>query len=344
MPTTAETTKSDLLPSLQFNSDDYRPSDRLDAMNAFSQGLYHYSPLPGLDAQAPMLRLKAWSLDRIAAASFENSPIKATSCWTSDAASEDHLFLRVIRSGSVAAASDETEALLLPGSIHLMHPRNHLRPSEAGSVFSLRLPVESVGYDPLRHPRFLSFATDGWAGRTVDTAVKTLFETLPQMTKAEAEASEPMITSLVRALLSSVPLDDQAYSAVAGERTKAMRRYLLTNIRDENLDCQRMQTVFKTSRATVYRAFEDVGGISRFVREAKLNEIYGDLAEMTPERGAVRRISEKYGFFDQTTFVRAFRSFFGMRPSEVIGTRIPTKPKVTDPVAISGPTLAAFWS
>ena len=340
-----------LLPSLQFNSDDYHPSDRLEAMNAFSHGLYEYAPYDGhLCREAPsdpMLRLKAWSLDGIAAAAFENSPVTAQSVRDRNAAFDDQIFLRVIQLGSVAAASDDAEAVLLPGSIHLMHANNRLQPSETGSVISLRFPYESVGYDPFRHPRFLSFSTDLWVGRTVDAAIQTLFESLPSMTTAEAKDVEPVITSLVRAMLSSRPLDDEAHAAVASARTSAMRRYIQAHLRDPGLDTQRLRDVFNTSRATIYRAFEDVGGVAKFVRDQRLHAIYRELVETPPERGAIRRVAEKYCFWDQSSFVRAFRTAFGARPGEIIGSQMRVDAQCVASngrVALKGPTLASFWS
>ncbi|MEM9044401.1 MAG: AraC family transcriptional regulator [Pseudomonadota bacterium] len=353
IPSASQHAKNDQLQTLQFNSDDYRPADRIDAMNEFSRGLYEYTRFDGQPAQNesatdPMLRLKAWSLDGISAASFENSPIVAKSLGQKDSSFDDQLFLRIIKAGSVPAESNGTEALLLPGSIHFMHTQNHLRPSETGSVASLRFSYSSIGYDPGRHPRFMSFSTDAWIGRTAESAVKTLFEALPTMTVEEAMSAEPMITGLVRALLSSGPIDEQAHDAVVCARTNAMRRYILAHLGDDELDSRRLQVVFKASRATVYRAFEDVGGVARFVREARLKAVYRELLEMTPERGAIRRISEKYGLWDQSSFIRSFRSFFGVRPSEIMGSSpelyVANQPQTDSRVEIDGPTLASFWS
>ncbi|MEM8744999.1 MAG: AraC family transcriptional regulator [Pseudomonadota bacterium] len=342
------------LPSLWFNTDDHAPADRLDAMNELGHGLYDYrraaraSRADGRKEKGPTLRLRAFSLGGVAASSFENSLLATRSTGRLDPAFNEMMFLRVIWKGRVLAQSGDTQALLLPDSIHLMHARHTLPRIEEGSGISLRLSYESVGYDPSRHPRIMSFRTDGWIGQAVVAAGRSLFQSLPTLTPAKAKALEPSLIALVRALMSSDRLDDEAHASLSAVRAAAMKRYVLKHLLDDDLQARRLQSVFHASRATVFRAFEDVGGVARFVRQQRLEAVYRELRTVTPRRGIIRQIAEKYGFPDQCAFFRAFRSCYGLRPSDVLaGCRVARGAPLRDataPSMLGVPNLASFWS
>lgn len=342
------------LPSLWFNTDDHAPADRLDAMNELGHGLYDYRragkgrQADGGKDKGPTLRLRAFSLGGVAASSFENSLLATKSTNRLDPAFNEMMFLRVIWKGRVQAQSGDTQKLLHPGSIHLMHARHTLPRIEEGSGISLRLSYDSVGYDPARHPRIMSFRTDGWIGQTIVAAGRSLFENLPRMTPAKARAIEPLLTALVRALMTSGRLDDEAHASLRAARSAAMKRYVLAHLLDDDLQARRLQSVFHASRATVFRAFEDVGGVARFVRQQRLEAVYRELRAAKPRRGIIRQIAEKYGFPDQCAFYRAFRSSYGLRPSDVLagcrGASAVVSRDAAAPSPLGVPNLASFWS
>lgn len=341
------------LPVLSFDSEEFRPRDKLEAMNAFSRGLYEYTPegeVRGPDTlspNAPCLRLKAWSLGTIAAADFECAHATASTTGHRDSCFSDQLFLRVFETGRVEAQSDAAQNLLRPGMIHLMHAQNAVTPIDVGRTMSLRFSYESVGYDPARHARLLSFSTGAGLGRIVGSAVCSLFEMLPTMTVDEAREVDATLASLVRGMLSSGRVDEEAHAAVSSARGDAMRRYIRQHLQDPDLGTRSICAAFGASRATVYRIFEPHGGVVSHIRSERLTAIYRELLSAEPQYGIIRRIAEKYGFWDQGTFVRAFRRHHGTRPSDIVGQlwNTETKPEPVRPkLNIGGPTLASFWS
>lgn len=341
------------LPALSFDSEGYRPKDKLEVMNEFSRGLYEYSPnceAPIQDAAStlgPCLRLKAWALGNVAAADFECA--RATAETTGHRVSEfsEQLFLRVFEAGHVKARSSGARSILHPGMIHLMNAQNAVTPIGVGRTMSLRFSYGSVGYDPHRHARLLSYSAETGLGRIVRSAVYALFDMLPTASVDEMRAVDATLAGLVRGLLVSGHADDETYAVVGSARSDAMRRYIEQHLQDTDLGTQRLCTAFAASRATVYRAFEPFGGVAGHIRSERLKAVYRELLTATPRYGVVRRIAENYGFCDSGAFARAFKRQHGMRPSDVVGQfgQTGAEPKVAKPlVDLAGPNLASFWS
>lgn len=87
------------------------------------------------------------------------------------------------------------------------------------------------------------------------------------------------------------------------------------------------------SRSELYRCFAPVGGIARVIQQRRLRLAYRDLARADGP-ATISRIGEAVGFFDPSTFTRAFRREFGCTPSDVLARRPP-------PTARPAPGLAA---
>ncbi|MEM9780943.1 MAG: AraC family transcriptional regulator [Pseudomonadota bacterium] len=353
-PRATQTREIDTLPSLRFDADDYKQTDRIDAMNAVYSGLKECARVKGgsegVDDEDlyPTLSLRAWSLGTMAASWFESSQLTTKATDRMDPDLREMLYLRLISKGRINAESGDQRVILGPGQIYLGHATHTLHRTKAASGISLRIPYEDVGYDPCFHPRIMSFGHALWIGRVVEAAMHALFEALPTMKMTEAQSIQSSLTALVRALLKAGMPDDESYDAVQSARAAAMKRYVVAHLREEGLNVLRLQVMFGASRSTVYRAFEDVGGVARFVREQRLHAIYRELCASAPKHGIVRKVAEKYGLWDQTAFSRAFRGLYGVRPSDVIGVHRLTD----DDPSLRNPnpsrhgvvSLASFWS
>lgn len=72
------------------------------------------------------------------------------------------------------------------------------------------------------------------------------------------------------------------------------------------------------SRATLYRAFEPVGGVAAFIRSERLRACLSDLARLA--RGEITatlgELAMRRGFESDAQFSRAFKAEFGMTPSD----------------------------
>jgi AraC-like DNA-binding protein len=105
-------------------------------------------------------------------------------------------------------------------------------------------------------------------------------------------------------------------------RGKAMRDYVERHLLDDALGADVLADRFAASRATVYRAFAEQDGLSRYIWARRIDRAYHDLAHSPPHRGAIAAVAERYRFSTASHFNRAFRQAHGVRPSDVLGLAV----------------------
>lgn len=71
------------------------------------------------------------------------------------------------------------------------------------------------------------------------------------------------------------------------------------------------------SSATLYRLFADVGGVSRYIRERRLQRCLGELVASGADERTVGEAAACWGFDNPSHFNRLFRAEFGCAPSLV---------------------------
>ena len=334
------------LPQLTFSTGHYAHSERLDVLNTFSRGLYTYAPCKATGA-APRLDLSAWALADIAAASVCYGPTVTQASDQFDPTFEDKVFLRWVIQGRVRVTIAEESHEFGPNTLFLMQARHRLQAIDDGKSLSLWVPVGRVGYDPLSHCPGLELRQDLWHVRFLVSAVQALFDVLPALPSDEAGAVTDQLADLVRAALSTTQPDMQTVATLKAQRAHAMRRYVVENLSRSDLSVGQLQHHFHASRATVYRAFDEVGGVASYVRQHRLAAVHRDLRQARPDRGAIRRIAESHGLWDQTSFLRMFRAEYGQRPSDILGSAWEDAPSVPEATQCGLPrcqNLAAFWA
>lgn len=77
------------------------------------------------------------------------------------------------------------------------------------------------------------------------------------------------------------------------------------------------------SRATLYRAFDGEGGVSRYIQDRRLHHARSALRRRRGPSPTIAEISHDYGFASPNHFSRLFRTRYGYSPSEVSGPETP---------------------
>ncbi len=120
------------------------------------------------------------------------------------------------------------------------------------------------------------------------------------------------------------------------------RQFLFTQIcrcidRDlgnPHLSADAILSKFGVSRASLYRMFEQYGGVRTYIMQRRVARAVMDLEERQGERGRLRQAVERWGFSSQPNFNRTIRRQFGTNPSGLFRTHNPTAglPKKPDSV------------
>ena len=71
------------------------------------------------------------------------------------------------------------------------------------------------------------------------------------------------------------------------------------------------------SRTSLYRAFENTGGVRTYVHRRRLARAYAALRGRRGLSPSVELIGQRNGFPDRRTFVQAFKAQFGTSPDDV---------------------------
>lgn len=73
--------------------------------------------------------------------------------------------------------------------------------------------------------------------------------------------------------------------------------------------------VLGISRSQLYRLLESEGGVARYIQRHRLQASYEAITEPEEQR-SIAEIALACGFYDSSTFSRAFRKEFGISPSD----------------------------
>jgi AraC-like DNA-binding protein len=92
------------------------------------------------------------------------------------------------------------------------------------------------------------------------------------------------------------------------------RLYIQNYLGESDLTPERVAQQLRVSRSNLYRTFEHVGGVARFIQQKRLRAAHAELVAR-PDR-QVQEIAYRYGFKLASDFTRAYRREFGMSPRE----------------------------
>lgn len=84
------------------------------------------------------------------------------------------------------------------------------------------------------------------------------------------------------------------------------------------------------SRASLYRAFDEEGGVNRYIQDRRLHHARRALRQRSGPTPTIADIAYNYGFASPSHFSRLFRARFGYSPSEVEPTPAPRDVSLSD--------------
>ncbi len=229
------------------------------------------------------------------------------------------LKLRWFSRGEVRLVHGADTTVIRPGATHLIdQSREIIEISTEHEQRTVFVPHVLVGYEPARHPVWASFPLDEPIGRVLADAANSFYREMPQAADCETSALEAAFIGMLRGLLSGA-LDSTAEKTVAKSRANAMQSHLDRHLREPGLGVTTLLNAFGAARSTIYRDFEAVGGVNRYILDRRLERAFAELANHPGRRGIVRRISEGWCFESSSHFTRLFRDRYGMSPSEAVG-------------------------
>jgi AraC-like DNA-binding protein len=130
-------------------------------------------------------------------------------------------------------------------------------------------------------------------------------------------ADVPHLAGATQALLAAAlrPAGDAGAPAVERLQLARLKRLVRENLGAATLRPSRLASMAGMSRSQLYRQFEPFGGVAQFIQRERLRQARRLLADPS-ERRDIASLAEAVGFFDASSFSRAFRREFGCTPRE----------------------------
>jgi AraC-like DNA-binding protein len=162
-------------------------------------------------------------------------------------------------------------------------------------------------------------------GRTLDTPLGHLLGdymvALEQRLHVVTEADLPRLANAVGAMVAAAIAPSAERVAVAKQQIdmgrkervrQAVRRHLRTPTFGPTILCR----LVGISRSNLYRLFEDVGGVARYIQRERLLEAREVLIDPATTK-SISAIAEDLCFADASSFSRSFKREFGHSPGEL---------------------------
>ena len=205
-----------------------------------------------------------------------------------------------------------------PGHIYLLDQASYVecvqRPATVQTAF---IPKSALGFDPDKHPPLSKLPIDSGIGRVLNSLFDQIFHGLLQDDVIEYATFNQFIACLKLGLSTSPNEGDIRMQARHAMRN-AISQHIERNLENWDLGVSEILNNFGASRASLYRIFEDRGGVRQFISDRRLLRAVLDISKGPLLRGAISDVAEKWGFSSGANFNRSVRREFGVAPGSLI--------------------------
>ena len=233
----------------------------------------------------------------------------------------DHYFLLLVKSGRFYGQCDGHDVELAPGGCALFCFASPSETwSERSELVGLTLPRAILGPlldDPDRIGGSV-LSNDAPLCRVLFNHVCSMADNADQLHVSDAAGLAPSTAAMIAVCFGpALSANPQVKSQLRAASLVAIKRHIDSNLYDPALNAAQLTHVFGLSRASIYRMFEPLGGVARFTLHRRLRKALIQLSAPEYAHLQVSEVAHKLGFSTSASFTRAFKTEFGIRPSEV---------------------------
>lgn len=223
---------------------------------------------------------------------------------------------RVMRGGRLNGVLGEQSVSLEPGDMFIT-PYNtpYVLDLEDFSGHIISMSAASLGQERADAAGTYILRGSEPETRAVRGAVEAFFEALPDSDLATTNRLATILRGTLERHLDALAADAPASADRARATTGPMLQFIDDHLSDQELSVETLLESFATSRAVVYRTFEEFGGVKRYISKRRLERALSVLVFDRPDI-SIGQIAIDHGFRDQATFSRAFKGHFGVSPKQ----------------------------
>ncbi|WP_158562760.1 helix-turn-helix domain-containing protein [Marinitenerispora sediminis] len=238
----------------------------------------------------------------------------------------DRYFLNLVQSGTLAITGDTGETVFSAGHfhpndsatpfrMHLDHGNGPVR------VLSTIIPKDRVPLPPAVAARFIGRpvpSTDGIAALLTGLLIQVTTDA-DRYPPADGPRLEATVADLIAALFAHELENESALEPETRRRTVFLQAqaFIQRHLTEPGLNPAAIAAAHHISPSHLHRLFHDNGTtVSDWIRQQRLEHARRDLAEPALATEPIADIAARWGFPHPAAFSRAFRTAYGMPPSE----------------------------
>lgn len=231
----------------------------------------------------------------------------------------DHYLVAIVTAGDMLGDFAGTSVTARSGDICILDLAQVLQSQvAAGGMFSALIPrgalAKAIGHANL-HGRLLKAHLP--MTRLLTAYLRGLSDLNGALSTDEGAAvQEALVTILAAALRGEVADDTEDFRPLSVTLRQSVLDFIDHNINNPNLTPDYILRRFNVSRAHLYRAFAEDGGILSAIRDRRLDAAFLELTRADAAHRSISNIASTLGFSNATHFLRRFRERFGLTPSE----------------------------
>lgn len=305
--------KGDKLLAVRMDTRALPLEERLRVMRSMMEEKHTLAPLPS-DPPRFAMNGDVWMLDSLsAAADFEvNCRI-----WREPTdGPTTAIRYRIMREGKLSGIIGEQSVSLEPGDIFIS-PYNmpYALDMEDFSGRFISMSAPSLGHERASRVGLHILRAGEPETQIIDGAIEGFFKALDGVTIETGNRLAMMLRGTLERHLDSLSETRIELHGRAREWQGPMLEYIEENIANHELGVELLTKAFPTSRAVVYRNFEDFGGVTRYIAKRRLERALSVLVFDRLDM-SIGQIATDHGYRSQGHFSRAFKKHFGVSPKD----------------------------
>ncbi|MCF2531478.1 helix-turn-helix domain-containing protein [Yinghuangia soli] len=232
--------------------------------------------------------------------------------------------------GTMSLAQEGRRAVVRPGGMVLVDTSRPFRLAhdEALRLYAFHLPRRATGLPEATIARMVAVAVEPDStvacvfGPFLASLARSASSFTPEVGERLADSIHGLLAALVADQGHSPPPEPDAARAQLALR---IRDFVNSRLADRDLSPELIARAHRISVRHLHKVFEGEGiTVRRLVQRRRLEECARELAMRGPSGPTVASVAQRWGFVSTAHFSRAFRSAYGLSPTQWRHTRTPT--------------------
>jgi len=233
----------------------------------------------------------------------------------------DHYLVQLYDKGGLIGEASDRGRQLLAGDVQILDlTQSNVTQAAASGTVAIVVPRDTLD-QALPAPgdlHGLVLRGGSVMGGLLRDYMRSLLARADDITMADAPHVAQATTDMIVACFqSTTETTERARSSIEKTMLQRIRRHVAASLGSPGLDAEALSAQFRISRTRLYRLFEPLGGVARYIQEQRVARAYAELGNPAHDHRRVYEIAYALGFTSEAHFSRLFRSTFGLSPSDV---------------------------